>query len=49
MRRFIEDEQGQDLIEYALLASLVAIVSVAALKALGAKVATFYNEVGSNL
>jgi len=49
MRRFIQDEQGQDLIEYALLASLVAIVSVAALKALGAKVATFYNTVGDQL
>jgi len=49
MRRFIQDEQGQDLIEYALLASLVAIVSVAALKALGVKVAAFYNTVGNQL
>ena len=49
MRWFIRDEQGQDLIEYALLASLVAIVSIAALKALGAKVSTFYNTVGNNL
>jgi len=49
MRRFIQDEQGQDLIEYALLASLVAVVSIAALKALGAKVATFYNTVGDQL
>ena len=49
MRRFIQDEQGQDLIEYALLASLVAIVSIAALKALGAKVATFYTTVGDQL
>jgi len=49
MRWFIREEQGQDLIEYALLASLVAIVSIAALKALGAKVATFYGTVASNL
>jgi pilus assembly protein Flp/PilA len=49
MRRFIQDEQGQDLIEYALLASLVAVVSIAALKVLGARVATFYNTVGNNL
>ena len=37
MRRFIQDEQGQDLVEYALLASLVAMASVAALKVLGPK------------
>jgi len=49
MRRFIQEEQGQDLIEYALLASLVAIVSIAALKALGAKVGTFYTTVGNAL
>ena len=49
MRRFIQEEQGQDLIEYALLASLVAIVSIAALKTLGAQVGTFYVTVGNAL
>ena len=42
IERFIEDESGQDLIEYALLASFIAIVSVTALKLLGTKVAAFY-------
>jgi pilus assembly protein Flp/PilA len=49
LRWFITDEAGQDMIEYALLASLVAVVSIAALKALGTKVAGFYNTVGTNL
>ena len=47
MRSFIQDEQGQDLVEYALLASLVSLASVAALKVLGPKIASFYNKVGS--
>ena len=29
------DERGQDLIEYALLASFIALVSIASLKLLG--------------
>ena len=47
MRRFIQDEQGQDLVEYALLASLVAMASVAALKVLGPKISSFYNKVSN--
>lgn len=33
--RLIVDDQGQDLIEYALLGALLSIVSVLALRALG--------------
>lgn len=32
------DDRGQDLIEYALLASLIAVVSIASLKVLGTAV-----------
>jgi Flp pilus assembly pilin Flp len=42
LREFLRNESGQDMVEYALLASLVAVVSVAALKTLGAKVSSFY-------
>ena len=49
MHQFIQDEQGQDLVEYALLASLVAMASVAALKVLGPKISGFYSKVGSEL
>jgi len=37
-RRLLVDDRGQDLIEYALLASLVAIVSITALRFLGSKI-----------
>ena len=39
------EESGQDLIEYALLASLIAIVSVAALTILGPTVSQLFTRV----
>jgi pilus assembly protein Flp/PilA len=44
---FIKDDSGQDLIEYALLVSFVALISIAALKLLGGKISGFYNTVGN--
>jgi pilus assembly protein Flp/PilA len=44
---FVKDESGQDLIEYALLVSFVALISIAALKVLGGKISGFYNTVGA--
>jgi Flp pilus assembly pilin Flp len=38
LRGFIADDSGQDLIEYALLASFLAIVSIAGLRFLGGKI-----------
>ena len=39
LKNFIAREEGQDLVEYALLAALLSIVSIAALKTLGPKIA----------
>lgn len=47
LRWFLKEEQGQDLIEYALLASFLAIASIAAVKVLGGKVSAFYNTIGA--
>jgi pilus assembly protein Flp/PilA len=47
VKRFIRDEEGQDLIEYALLASLIAIVSIAALTTLGTTVSALYQTVNA--
>ena len=35
LRRLLADESGQDLVEYAILAALIATVSIAALSILG--------------
>ena len=41
--RFVREEQGQDLIEYALLAGLISLASVAAITALGTAIQGHFN------
>lgn len=45
IERFVRDEQGATAIEYALIASLMAIMGIAALSALGDNMSAMYNEV----
>lgn len=40
--RFIRDEQGQDLVEYAFLVGLIALVAFAGVRTLGQTVNTYY-------
>ena len=42
LRRLWGDESGQDLIEYALLAALIAVVTFAALQGAGFALSGFY-------
>ena len=43
--RFIRDEEGQDLIEYALLAGFISLVAVAAIINVGTGVNAVYGEI----
>lgn len=43
------DESGQDLIEYALLVALIAIVVIAALTLLGPIIAQVFQNIGTEL
>ena len=45
MVSFVRDEQGQDLIEYALLAGLISILCIAAVRGAGQKVSTLFVSV----
>jgi Flp pilus assembly pilin Flp len=36
--RFIKEDAGQDLIEYALVAALIALGAIASMKGLGRKI-----------
>ena len=47
--RFVRDEAGQDLLEYALLVGLIALVAVAALDESGEMVRDVFNNVTSQL
>jgi Flp pilus assembly pilin Flp len=46
---FRRDEDGQDLLEYALLVALIAIVAVAAVTAAGVKVDAIFKDIVAKL
>jgi pilus assembly protein Flp/PilA len=43
VRRFVRDDQGQDLVEYAMLLALIAVVVAVGVTAFGGALADFYN------
>lgn len=47
--RFVRDEDGQDLIEYALIAGLVALAAVAAVTAIGGSLTGIYDSIKTKL
>ena len=49
VQRFFRDDTGVTAIEYALIASLIAVFIIAAVELTGTKVSTVFNEVGSAL
>ena len=44
---FWNDTQGQDLVEYALAAGMVAVAAVAAMPALSGTVSNVFTKIGS--
>jgi pilus assembly protein Flp/PilA len=49
IRARLTDDEGQAIIEYALVLALIAIVSIAALKALGADISALLNRISSQM
>jgi len=47
--RFIQDEEGASMVEYALLVALIAVVVIAAALFLGNEISTKFSEVGGTL
>ena len=45
--RFLKATQGQDLVEYALAAGMVAVASVAAMPTLSTTVSNVFTKIGS--
>jgi pilus assembly protein Flp/PilA len=45
----LADDSGQDLIEYALLAALIALGAIAAMKGLTTKITNEFNAIGNSL
>jgi pilus assembly protein Flp/PilA len=44
-----QDEQGQDLVEYALMVGLVAVAAVAVVPQMATQINTIFNKVTSTL
>jgi pilus assembly protein Flp/PilA len=49
LRTFVNNEEGQDLLEYALLVALIAIVAVAAVTAAGSKVDAVFKDIAAKI
>ena len=49
LRSLMRQEEGQDLLEYALLVALIALVAVAAVTAAGGSVNTIFTKIGAAL
>jgi pilus assembly protein Flp/PilA len=49
VRNFLSDESGVTAIEYALIASLIAVAVIGAVTTVGGKVSTVFNEIGATL
>jgi pilus assembly protein Flp/PilA len=49
LKRFVREEEGQDLIEYALLAGFISLVAVAAITQVGIGVNGVYSNINSQV
>ncbi|MGA3224696.1 MAG: Flp family type IVb pilin [Acidobacteriaceae bacterium] len=46
---FIRDESGQDLIEYALVAAIIALGATAAMTTLASSITSAFTKIGTSL
>jgi pilus assembly protein Flp/PilA len=49
VRNFLSDESGVTAIEYALIASLIAVAIIGAVTTVGTNLSTVFTEVGNTL
>ncbi len=49
MKNFAHDDSGATAIEYALIASLIAVFIITAVSTLGTKISTVFSEISGTL
>ena len=49
VKSFVRNEEGQDLLEYALLVALIALVAIVAVTAAGGSVSTIFSNIAAEL
>jgi len=48
-KRFVREEEGQDLIEYALLAGFISLVAIAAITGVGVGINGVYGNINTTV
>jgi pilus assembly protein Flp/PilA len=49
VKSFVREEEGQDLLEYALLVALIALVAIGAVTAAGTSVSAIFASIAAQL
>jgi pilus assembly protein Flp/PilA len=49
VKSFVRDNEGQDLLEYALLVALIALVAITAVTAAGSSVSAIFTNIAGKL
>ena len=49
LRRFAAHEEGQDLVEYALLVSLIALAAIAATQSVASAITSVFNNISTTV
>jgi pilus assembly protein Flp/PilA len=49
LKRFVREEEGQDLIEYGLLIGIITVGAIVSINLIGPKVATYFSTLNAQL
>lgn len=49
LKRFLKDSQGTTAIEYALIASLIAVVAITGMRLIGNNIAKKFNQIAETI
>jgi Flp pilus assembly pilin Flp len=49
LKKFLQDEQGQDIVEYSLLLVLIGAAAVFVLTAMGQNIGSIFNKINTKL
>lgn len=48
-KRFVREEEGQDLIEYGLLIGIITVACIVSITTIGPKVGSYFSNLNANL
>ena len=49
LKRFLIEDDGQDMVEYGLLAAFIAVAAIIAIQALGDQISTVFENIKTKL